>query len=170
MPSTGGGPLAVGDLAYNFTLQDLDGNEVNLEALHGRPVVVNFWASWCAPCRVEMPELEAAFQAYQEDDLVILALDQEESPEVVHEFFIEEMGLTFTPVLDSEGSISELYGVNRIFPGEFQVVLQYIGGIVAVSKAEVDVFSLNRRVNALAATAALGDQSLVDVPCLFVLA
>lgn len=112
-------PLAVGDVAYRFTLQDLDGNVVDLNAFHGRPVIVNFWASWCAPCRIEMPELQAAFDEYQDENLAILALDQEEAPEVVEEFFHGEMGLTFTPLLDREGIVSDAYDVGRIFPSTF---------------------------------------------------
>lgn len=115
---TGGGPLAVGDAAYDFTLQDLEGNEVGLQALHGRPVIVNFWATWCAPCRIEMPELQAAFEEYQDTGLVILALNQDEAPQTVRAFFYEEMELTFTPLLDEEGNISKLYGVYN-FPSTF---------------------------------------------------
>jgi peroxiredoxin len=116
---TGAGPLTVGDLAYDFSLQDLAGNVVNLTELNGRPVIVNFWASWCGPCRIEMPELQAVYEEYQDDGLVILALDNKESARVVDEFFHQEMGLTFTPLLDSEGSVADLYGVGRTFPSTF---------------------------------------------------
>lgn len=116
---TGGGPLIVGDLAYDFALQDLDGNEVNLAALQGRPVIINFWATWCGPCRIEMPELQAAYEEYQVEGLVILALNNQESARAVDEFFRQEMGLTFTPVLDSEGAVADLYGVGRTFPSTF---------------------------------------------------
>lgn len=114
LPISGNPPL-VGDTALEFTLQDLDGNTVNLSDHLGKPIIVNFWASWCAPCRIEMPELQATFEAYQDDDLVILALNQEESGDVAADFFIEEMGLTFTnPLLDSEALIAESYGVRNL--------------------------------------------------------
>lgn len=113
------GPLAVGDAAYDFTLQDLDGNSVSLSDLHGRPVILNFWATWCGPCRIEMPELQAAYEARQDDGLVILALDQQEQADIVREFFYGQMGLTFTPLLDSEGAVSDSYGANRVLPTTF---------------------------------------------------
>lgn len=65
-----------------------------------------------------MPELEAAYQAHQEDDLVILALNQQETAEDAALFF-EELGLSFTAVLDSEGIVSELYGVANTLPTTF---------------------------------------------------
>ena len=112
---TSGGPIVLGESAIEFTLQDLDGNTVNLSDHLGKPIVVNFWASWCAPCRIEMPELQATFEAYQDDDLVILALNQEEPGEVAADFFIEEMGLTFTnPLLDSEAAVAEEWGVRNL--------------------------------------------------------
>ncbi|MCL4265000.1 MAG: TlpA family protein disulfide reductase [Anaerolineae bacterium] len=111
--------LTTGDVAYDFSLVDLAGNEVRLADFHGRPVILNFWATWCAPCRLEMPELQAAYSQYQDDGLVILALNQEESPQLVRKFFVDEMGLTFTPLLDSEGLVADLYGVNRLFPSSF---------------------------------------------------
>ena len=101
LPSSGGA-LTVGDLPYEFTLNDLDGNLVTLSQFVGQPIIINFWATWCAPCRVEMPELQAAFDAYQEEDLVILALNHDESPEAVQLFFEDEFGLTFTPLLDED--------------------------------------------------------------------
>ncbi len=112
---TGGGPLAIGDLAYDFALNDVAGNRVQLSDLAGQPVIINFWATWCAPCRVEMPELEAAYQAYQNEGLVILALNQQEQTENVANFFTE-LGLNFTAVLDSEGAVSQLYGSANILP------------------------------------------------------
>jgi peroxiredoxin len=111
--------LTTGDPAYDFSLVDLEGNVVSLGDFHGRPVILNFWATWCAPCRLEMPELQAAYSQYQGDGLVILALNQEESPQLVREFFYDDMGLTFTPLLDSEGTVANLYGVNRLFPSSF---------------------------------------------------
>lgn len=105
------GAVQVGTSAPNFTLVDLNGNTHTLESLEGKPVIVNFWATWCAPCRVEMPEFEEAFADYADDELVILAINREEDPETVEEFFIQEMGLTFTPLLDSNAEVAERYGV-----------------------------------------------------------
>ncbi len=112
-------PLLVGDLAYDFALEDLDGNIVHLHDFQGQPVIVNFWATWCAPCRVEMPELQAAFAEYSNENLTILAVDQQEPPDIVREFFYDEMGLTFTPLLDTESAISELYGTGMVYPTTF---------------------------------------------------
>ena len=110
---TGGGLLAVGDVAPAFTLNDLDGNSVNLSDYAGRPVVLNFWATWCPPCRVEMPELQKAFEAHQSDKLAILAIDQAETSTEVAPFFAE-LGLTFTPLLDSEGVVGQFYGATNL--------------------------------------------------------
>ncbi len=105
-----GAPLNVGDAAHDFTLQDLDGNTVQLSALRGQPVIVNFWATWCAPCRIEMPELQEAYTAHAGDGLAILAVNQMEEPTAVRTFFRDEMGLTFTPVMDTEGTVADQYG------------------------------------------------------------
>lgn len=115
---TGGGPLEIGTLAYDFALNDVNGNAVQLSDYAGQPVIINFWATWCGPCRVEMPELEAAYQAHQDEGLVILALDQQESAEDVAVFF-EELGLNFTAVLDNEGTVSDLYGAANVLPTTF---------------------------------------------------
>lgn len=124
--------LTTGDPAYDFALMDLDGNVVQLVDFHGRPVILNFWATWCQPCRLEMPELQAAYSQYQEDGLVILALNQAESPQVVRKFFYDDMGLTFTPLLDSEGMVADLYGVNRLFPSSFFINAD--GNITAIHR------------------------------------
>ena len=115
-----GDPLTVGDTAVDFTLADLEGSAVSLSDFRGQPVIINFWATWCAPCRIEMPELQAVYDAYRDDGLVILALDQDESPEQVRAFFYDEMDLTFTPLLDDGAQISALYGAIN-FPTTYFV-------------------------------------------------
>lgn len=112
------GPLSVGSLAYDFELQNLEGDTVSLADFRGQPVIINFWATWCAPCRIEMPELQASFEKYKDDGLIILALDQDESPELVRSFFYDEFGLTFTPLLDVEQAVAIEYGVFN-FPSSF---------------------------------------------------
>ncbi|MBP8002383.1 MAG: redoxin domain-containing protein [Chloroflexi bacterium] len=103
--------LEVGAAAPNFIAADLDGNPVELSELQGQPVILNFWATWCAPCRLEMPELEATYKTYQDDGLVILAINREETPDVIRPFFYDEMGLTFTPLIDETGLVANLYTV-----------------------------------------------------------
>ncbi|MDJ0754326.1 MAG: redoxin domain-containing protein [Ardenticatenaceae bacterium] len=105
------GQIGVGSTAPDFTLVDLDGTPHTLDDFKGRPVIVNFWATWCAPCRIEMPELQETFENYSDEDLVILAVNREETPETVEGFFINEMQLTFTPLLDSSADVANAYGV-----------------------------------------------------------
>jgi cytochrome c biogenesis protein CcmG/thiol:disulfide interchange protein DsbE len=123
------GPLTVGDTAYDFTLQDLNGNTHTLSDYRGQPVIINFWATWCAPCRIEMPELQAAFERYEEDGLVILAIDNDEPPDAVRAFFYDEMDLTFTPLLDDGAEVSDLYSVFN-FPSTYFVNAQ--GEVTAI--------------------------------------
>jgi cytochrome c biogenesis protein CcmG/thiol:disulfide interchange protein DsbE len=111
-----GNGLSVGDRAYDFTLDDLAGDPVSLSDFRGQPIIVNFWATWCAPCRIEMPELQEAYEKYQDDGLVILALDQDEPADVAHAFFYDEMDLTFTPILDEGSEIATSYGSFGVLP------------------------------------------------------
>jgi len=105
-----GALIEVGDAAYDFSLNDLNGNTISLSDFRGRPVMLNFWATWCGPCRIEMPELQQTLHDYEGDELAILAINQEESHELVQEFFAE-FDLSLTPLLDSEGTVGELYSI-----------------------------------------------------------
>ncbi len=111
------GFLQVGDTPYDFVLNDLAGNPVQLSELNGRPIILNFWATWCVPCRIEMPELQAAFVEHQDKGLAILAVDNQESAKAVDLFF-SELGLTFTPVLDTEGVVASQYNIVN-YPATF---------------------------------------------------
>jgi peroxiredoxin len=114
LPS-GGAPLQVGDRPYEFNLQGVDGETITLSQFIGRPILVNFWATWCGPCRLEMPEIQAIWQEYQDDGLVVLALDQDENAEDVQAFF-DELGLTFTPALDDGSRTASNYGLPGTLP------------------------------------------------------
>ncbi|MCA9993572.1 MAG: TlpA family protein disulfide reductase, partial [Anaerolineales bacterium] len=95
----------------SFVLADLAGNPVSLADFRGQPVIINFWATWCAPCRIEMPELQAAYDQYQADGLVILAVNREEDLATVQAYFVDEMGLTFTALLDEQAFAANVYNV-----------------------------------------------------------
>jgi peroxiredoxin len=124
-------PLVVGDKAYNFALSDLDGRPAALSDYAGQPVMVNFWATWCPPCRLEMPEFQRAFEAHQQDGLVILAVNEYEEAEDVRSFFYDEMGFTFTPLLDSDGEVGQAYGAAGL-PATFFIGPD--GEIVAIHR------------------------------------
>jgi len=94
--------------APDFTLKTLDGGEVTLSDLRGRPVLINFWASWCVPCRVEMPELVRAYEENKEAGFVILGVNltyQDSLTEV--KAFAQEFGMTFPVLLDETGEVTD---------------------------------------------------------------
>lgn len=113
-----GGPAIVGNTAINFTLNNLDGIPVRLSDHLGQPIILNFWASWCAPCRIEMPELQGlqGLQTqYANKGLTILAINQGETAETARAFFFDEMGLTFAnPLLDENTAVAQKYGIRNL--------------------------------------------------------
>jgi peroxiredoxin len=102
-----------GHSAPDFTLQTLDGAPLSLSDLRGKGVVLNFWATWCPPCRAEMPELQMAHEAYSPGGLVVLGVNQAEDRATV-QAFLEERNLTFPVALDSQYEVSQLYQVNSL--------------------------------------------------------
>lgn len=104
-----------GFLAPDFTLEDAQGQAVRLSELRGRPVVLNLWASWCTPCREEMPALERVHQAYQEQGVVILGVNStvQDDPQRALDFALEQ-GLTFPILFDTQGEASRLYQVRAL--------------------------------------------------------
>ena len=141
LPS-GGAPLRVGDQPYEFSLQGVDGETITLSQFIGRPILVNFWATWCGPCRLEMPEIQAVWQEYQDDGLVVLALDQDENAEDVRAFF-DELGLTFTPALDEGSRTASNYGLPGTLPAS--VFINPDGEITAIhrgimTRGQLDTF------------------------------
>ncbi|HEY8820303.1 MAG TPA: TlpA disulfide reductase family protein [Dehalococcoidia bacterium] len=98
----------IGALAPDFTLPGLDGTPVRLSDLRGKTVLINFWATWCGPCRKEFPELVKLVQQQGDRGLVVLAVDVSESRDDVARF-AQEFGATFPIVLDSDSSVVQSY-------------------------------------------------------------
>jgi thiol-disulfide isomerase/thioredoxin len=101
------------DYAPDFTLSDLDGNPVSLADYSGTPLLVNFWATWCPPCRAELPLIQQ-YQDQYAGDFVVLAVDGAETAEDVRSF-VEPQGYTMMFLLDTDYAVAELYQV-RGFP------------------------------------------------------
>ncbi len=105
--------LNVGNLAPDFTLDDLEGGKVRLSDLRGSAVFINFWATWCPPCRAEMPEIEAVHQKYKDKGVVVIGVDIMESESTVRRF-IQQGGYTWTFAMDTSGEVSAQYNINAI--------------------------------------------------------
>ena len=112
-PLSIGSPPEPGDAAPPFLLVDLHGEEVALAQFRGQPVILNFWATWCAPCIFEMPELQAAYEAHSDEGLVILGLNRDESESVVADFLANDLdvNITFPILLDEHAVVADGYGV-----------------------------------------------------------
>ena len=97
--------------APNFTLQSRDGKSVSLADLKGQVVMVNFWATWCQPCRQEMPHLEALHKRYSSLGFTLLGVNVEDNPEGAKKWLDENGPVTFPVLLDPKNQVSKLYKV-----------------------------------------------------------
>ena len=122
--------------AIDFTLKDQYGNIHTLSDYKGKTVFLNFWATWCSPCRAEMPDIQKLYEEFQQEDVVILGvaapnLGREKSEEGI-KGFLEENGYTYPVVMDTEAEAFQAYGINS-FPTTFMIdkdgnVFGYIPG------------------------------------------
>jgi peroxiredoxin len=108
-----------GFLAPDFTLNSLEGESITLSELHGNPVVLNLWASWCPPCRSEMPAIQEVYEANRERGLMVLAVNMTaQDSRSAAEAFVREFNLTFPVPLDTTGTVGHLYQM-RALPSTF---------------------------------------------------
>ncbi len=97
-----------GDLAPNFTGITLDGQSVRLSDLRGKTILINAFASWCGPCRIEAPHLVEAFSEVKDDDIVFIGLNLMETPEAVAQFK-DDFAINYPLVLNQDGHLTDLY-------------------------------------------------------------
>jgi len=101
-------------IAPEFVLPDLSGAPVRLSEHEGKVILLNFWATWCPPCRAEMPSMESLYQAYRNQGLVILAISNDRAGRSVVESFVQDRGVTFPILLDPDGEVFAQYGVRGL--------------------------------------------------------
>ncbi|MBT3273531.1 MAG: redoxin domain-containing protein, partial [Spirochaetales bacterium] len=100
-------------VAPDFTLENLNGEEITLSSLKGKVVLLNFWATWCPPCRAEMPSMQEMYLLLEDENFELLAVDVQEPKKTVADF-IEKNGYTFPILLDTSGRTGAVYGARSI--------------------------------------------------------
>lgn len=131
LPTTSNNPNGTsakpGTTAPDFTLVDVHTDQpVSLSNFTGRPVILNFWATWCGPCKIEMPHLQDVHNNYHNSGVTILAINSGEDPNTVLDF-ASELNLTFPILVDNMGAVQQLYQI-RGFPS---TIFIYKDGTVA---------------------------------------
>jgi thiol-disulfide isomerase/thioredoxin len=143
----------------DFELEDLQGNTVRLSDLKGKIVFLNFWATWCPPCRNEMPHMQAFYEKYQ-DDMVVLAVnpnklenqgfdDSEKAEERAREY-VEEEGFTFPVLLDRDDSVWDMYR-QRGIPANYMIdregTIRYLKPGAFLTLKEMEAFAAALELN-----------------------
>ena len=124
----------VGAPAPDFNLQDLAGNLVTLSSFKGQVVLINFWATWCGPCRIEMPALQRRYEAFKEQGFAVLAVNLDE-PITDVGAFASSFGLTFPVLLDPGAMVNDLYRV-RGYPTSF-----FVGRDGVIARQQIGVMT-----------------------------
>ncbi len=132
----------LGAQAVDFTLKDLDGQEVSLSDYKGKKVFLNFWATWCKPCKEEMPEMEKIHQNYE--DVAILAINLDTDEDI--QGFMDEHGLSFKALLDVDEEVNKQYQVVSIptsfFIDEEGIIRKKVQGILDYEMMEENINAL----------------------------
>jgi len=126
-------PSAIKTKAIDFKLKDLNGQELSLSDLKGKKVFLNFWATWCPPCKAEMPEIEKLYQEIKDNDLVIVAVEIGESLDIVKPF-IDSNKYNFKVLLDPDQSVATKYNIASIptsyfIDAEGYIISKHVGGM-----------------------------------------
>jgi peroxiredoxin len=98
----------------DFTLMALEGRPVQLREFRGKLVLLNFWATWCAPCLHEMPSMERLYQTFKETEFALLAVSMDRQGEEVAKPFVDNLKLTFPVLVDSTSEVARQYGVRGL--------------------------------------------------------
>ncbi len=110
-------PVRVGEPAPDFRLDNVEGDSVRLSDFEGQGVFINFWATWCGPCREEMPDIQAQYEVFKDQGVEVLAVNIAES-ELAASRFAERLNLTFPILLDHDRTVTKQFEVGDI-PSSF---------------------------------------------------
>ena len=113
LASTASPALAPASAAPDFTLHAMDGPNLHLKDQRGRVVMVNFWATWCGPCRQEMPQLNRLFEKYRASGFVLLGVNVDDDTSKAREV-AAKLGVTFPVLLDTDKTVSKLYDLTTM--------------------------------------------------------
>jgi peroxiredoxin len=128
-PAAKTGSVAAGKVATDFKLRDLGGHEVSLSSMRGKVIFLNLWATWCEPCRREMPSIETLYEKFGKDkSFVILAVSEDSDGSKAVATYVKQSGYKFKILLDPRNDVGEAYNVSGI-PETF--VIDRDGRIVA---------------------------------------
>ena len=132
--------------APDFTVYDIEGNEVNLSDSFGKPIIVNFWASWCGPCKMEMPDFNEAYQELNEDITFLMVNMTDGSRETVEiaSSFIEESGYVFPVYYDTAYNAAITYSVSSLPTTYF---IDADGNLIAHARGAIDAATLQQGID-----------------------
>lgn len=152
LPAGVGTPSAlVGKHPPAVTITALDGQRLNLSSFHGQPTVITFWATWCVPCKEELPMFAAAYRAHRDGGLNLVAINFEESPGAVSRFW-KDLGLEPAPYLDPDGSVAHRFGVGLQQSGlPVTILVGRDGNVLVVLPGEINARDFTLRLNQLLA-------------------
>jgi len=137
--------LAAGDVAPDFLLLDLDGNPYQLEDFRGKGVLLNFWGTYCKPCKDEMPYLNKQYQHYKNEGVEILAVNVGET-KIEIENFVKQHKLTFPIIVDHKAEVQTAY---NILPLPTTVLIDSEGRIIKYHLGEMDEKTINEYMEML---------------------
>jgi peroxiredoxin len=147
--------ISEGEIAPDFTLKDLKGIEVNLKEFRGKVVLLNFWATWCSPCRIEIPSMVELYKKYKDRGLEIIGVNLDKLGKSDVEKFSLEHKINFPVLLNPSGDAASLYGVvvlpTTVFLGRYGKIKGRISGAVDwTAEANLKTVELLLELNASA--------------------